>query len=147
MHDDRQFSRHRHCGPLEPQQLPKLEANLLVEADLGEVRQAIGVIGIGLVGRHVERRGGVTRIDANGREPLGCQRMKEPYRQRSGLKDHLLGARRALADDVSYQFGIRQALAARDPCAISTNRNRRVFHRHVQAYKLFHGCSPIDVWA
>lgn len=46
-----------------------LDPNFLVEADLGELRQTIGVIGIGLVGRHVERLGGVTRIDAMAASP------------------------------------------------------------------------------
>ena len=43
-------------------------------------RQAIGIIGIigvGLVGSHVERSLGVARIDANHRQALRRQRVKE----------------------------------------------------------------------
>ncbi|MBB3452798.1 hypothetical protein FHT86_001054 [Rhizobium sp. BK313] len=42
------------------------------------MREPIGVIGIGFVGGHVERRFGVTSIDANGRQSLSAQSMIEP---------------------------------------------------------------------
>ena len=44
-------------------------------------------------------------------------------------------------------FGIGGALAAPDALAVPSDRNRRLFHRHVEADIFFHGCSPFDAWA
>ena len=63
-----------------------LHANLAVEADLGEMGQAVGVIGVGLVRCHVQRRLGMSCIDADGRKPFGAQRMVKPDGQRAGLE-------------------------------------------------------------
>jgi hypothetical protein len=93
---------------------PQARQRLLVKANFGQERQAIGVFGVGLVWRHIERFGGVTCINANSGKTLGRQRMKEPHRQRSGLKDNTRGVRRPTANDFSNEFGFRWALTAPD---------------------------------
>jgi hypothetical protein len=45
-----------------------LNPAFLVKAHLGKLRQAISVVGVGLVRRHVERRLGMPRVDADRRQ-------------------------------------------------------------------------------
>src|SRR3954471_7727334 len=56
-----------------------LHAHLTKEPDFCELRQTIGIIRVRLVRRHIERRFGVTRIDADRRQSLSAQRMIKPY--------------------------------------------------------------------
>jgi hypothetical protein len=80
------------------------------------------------VGGHVERRFGVTSVDANGRQSLGAQRMIEPYRERTCFEHQVLRIWRSHADKFGYGGGIRGALPAPDPLARATDRNCCLFH-------------------
>ena len=48
-----------------------LHAHLAVKADFAQMREAVCIVGIGLVARHVERRLGMTGINADRRQALG----------------------------------------------------------------------------
>ncbi len=106
-----------------------LHSHDTVEPDLGQMRQTVGVVRIGLVGRHVERCLGVPRIDADRWQPFRAERMVEPNRQRPGLEHHPLDRRRVLADQLRQELGIRRALAAPHPLTVPPDRNRRVLQR------------------
>lgn len=124
-----------------------LHADLTEEACLRQVREPVGIVGIGLVRGHVERCLGVARVDADRRQPLLRQGMMKPDRQRPRLEHHPPGRRCTLADEIGYDLGIRGALPAPDPLASAADRYRRLFHRHVETNILVHGCSPSDAWA
>ncbi len=124
-----------------------LDADYLVEPDLGKVGQAIGVVGIRLVRRHVERGLGMARIDADRRQTLRAQGMEEPDGQRPGLEYHPLGCRRTLADQRRNRLRIRRTLAAPNALAPAANGYRRLFQRNIKPDILVHGCSPSDAWA
>src|SRR4051812_1819513 len=79
-----------------------LDPDLPVEADLRDLRQAVGVVRVGLVRRHVERRLRVPRVDAHHRQGLGLELVVEPGRQRPGLEHDAGRVRRTLADDVRH---------------------------------------------
>jgi len=54
-------------------------------------------------------------------------------------------------DPLTRKISLGPESAGSDPTpdapAVTADRYRRLFHRHVQAYKFFHGCSPFDAWA
>lgn len=56
-----------------------LHADLAKEAHLRQVGQPIGVVRVRFVRCHVERRFGVSRINAYDWKPLGSKRMIEPH--------------------------------------------------------------------
>src|SRR4029077_19134003 len=97
--------------------------NLTKEPDFRELRQPIGVVRVRLVRRHIERRFSMARIDADGGQPFGAQRMIKPYRQWPGLEHHAFHGWRPLADELGYGSGVRWALAAPDPFACSADRH------------------------
>lgn len=74
------------------------DPDLTIKADLGEMGEPIGIIGVGLVRSHVEGRLSVTRIYADDGQPFGSERMVEPYRQRAGFEDDPIGLSGVLAD-------------------------------------------------
>ncbi len=74
-------------------------------ANLGEMGQAIGVIGVGLVRRHVERRLGGPRINAYRRQAFGAERMKEPDGQRAGSNTTRSGATACLRISAASNLG------------------------------------------
>jgi hypothetical protein len=65
--------------------LEALDAHLAIKADLGQMREAVCVLRIGLVRSHVERGFGMAGINADRRQAFQQQRMIEPDRQRSRL--------------------------------------------------------------
>jgi hypothetical protein len=115
-----------------------------VEPNLGQMRQTIGIVRIGLVGCHVERGLGMARVDADRRQSLRAQYMIEPYRQRPCLEHYPLDGRRVFADQCRQCLRIGCTLAAPDTLAISPNRDGRLFQRNVETDILAHGCSPFD---
>ena len=123
------------------------DANLPVKSDLGQMSQAVGVVRIRFVGRHVEMGFGMARIDADRGQTLCRQRMVEPHRQGASLEHDPLGLWSTLADHFRQKFGVRCAFPAPDPLAILTNRDRSIFQGNIEADILFHGCPPFDAWA
>lgn len=96
-------------------------AHPAVEANLGEVRQAVGVVRVGLVLRHVECLLGMARVDADGRQSFRGECVIEPHRQRSRFENHAFCVWRLLADDLGNALRIRRTLSALDRLTISPN--------------------------
>lgn len=75
-----------------------------VKANLGKMSQAVGIVCIGLVRRHIERCFGVPNINADLRDTLCSQVMIKPDRQRSRLEYHALCFRSAFTDNSRLPF-------------------------------------------
>ncbi len=76
-----------------------LDPDLPAKANLGKLCQAVGIVRIGFVGRHVEGCFGMSGINADRRDAFGRQRMVEPNRQRARLEDDTLGFWSTIADN------------------------------------------------
>ena len=124
-----------------------LHADLAEKADLCQVGQSVGIIGISLVGCHVERDLRMPRVYADRWQPFGAQGMEEPHRQRAGLEHDTLCVWRVSPQNRSNRRRVKGAFAAPDPQAASAHGNRRLFHRHIQTDRVAHGSSPFDAWA
>ena len=86
-----------------------------MEADLGKLCQSIGIIGVGLVRRHVQRCFGMSGINADRGQAFRRQGMIEPYGEWTRLEYDAPGVRRMFADHLCQMPGIGNALAAPDP--------------------------------
>ena len=105
-----------------------LDAHLLVPAGANEMRQPIGVVGIGLVGPHIERALGSPSIKAYHRQPTFTQFRPEPGGQRPGLEADPHRTRRMLADGRLEFVGMARTLTAPDaPASFVKNVNLRLF--------------------
>lgn len=124
-----------------------LHPHLAIEACLRQMRETVGIIGIGLVRCHVECCLCMPCVDADRGQSFGAQGMEEPHRQRAGLEHDTLSLRRMSPQYRRNRTGVRGAFAAPDPPAASAHRNRRLFQGYVQTDIVAHGCSPFDVWA
>lgn len=102
-----------------------LHPRLAVEADLGQVRQTIGIVRIRLVRHDVEGGLRMARIDADRRHAPRHQRMIDRRRQGIGLEDDPFRTRRMLADRFGNERRVGLALAARRRQC--TNNQRRPF--------------------
>ncbi len=49
-----------------------LHTHLTIEPHLSKMRQTVSIVRVGFVRRHIERRFGMARIDADRRRPLGA---------------------------------------------------------------------------
>src|SRR3954465_81199 len=121
-----------------------LDPHFTKKANLGDLRQTIGIVRIRLVWGHVESRLGMARINADRRQPFRREDMKEPHRQRTSLEYHPSGPRCATADHLGDEFRIGPALAAPHALAVAADRHRRFLHRHVQTHILSHLCPPVS---
>src|SRR4029077_6996873 len=87
-----------------------LDAHLLVPAGANEMRQPIGVVGIGLVGPHIERALGLPSITAYHRQPTFT-------RFRRGSRPIRTAPARMLADGRLEFVGMARTLTAPDAAA------------------------------
>ena len=114
-----------------------LHPHLAVEADLGQMGQAIGIVGVGFVRRHVEGGLGMAGIDADRRQPFGAAAHDRttPTKGRSRTppawaRAHACGRPRRSGSDPT---GICRARSACRPAAprspsLSTTRQDRYTH-------------------
>jgi hypothetical protein len=105
-----------------------LHAHFAKEADLCEMRQAIGIIGVGFVRSHIDCGFGMAGIDTDRRQSFCAQSMIEPHGERAGLEHNALCSRGMLADEVGNDLWIRSASPAPDLFAFPSDRNRCLFH-------------------
>ncbi len=92
------------------------------------MRQSLGVVGIGLVGPHIERALGRPSIKAYHRQPTFTQFRPEPGGQRPGLEADPHRTRRMLADGRLEFVGMARTLTAPDaPASFVKNGNLRLF--------------------
>jgi len=116
--------------------------NNTVKTDFSQMRETISVVGIGLVGCHVERSLGVPSVDADCRQSFSAQRVVEPYRQWAGFKHHALDIRCMFADQRRQRLRIRCAFAAPNPLAVAADRNGCVLQRHIETNKIARNVLP-----
>ncbi len=80
----RQLGRHLECLPAcrdqraDQHAVEAFHPHFAVEAHLGNMRQPVSVVRVGLVRRHIERRLGVAGVDADRRHAFRRQRVIEP---------------------------------------------------------------------
>ena len=121
-----------------------LDPNLTVKTDFRKLRQAVGIVRIGLVRRHVEGCFGMSSINTDRWHAFGRQRMIEPDRQRAGLEDDALGVLAHARGSLRPAPWDRMAHLPRQiRLPFLPHRDRRLFQRHIQSDILVHGCSPL----
>ena len=104
------------------------------------MRQAIGVVGIGLVDLHVERLLGVARVEADHRQAVCDELGVQPGGQGSGLDADAHGLGRTLVDGRRNGARLAAALAAPDPSTLLVEHvDCGLFHRNIETDILLHG--------
>ena len=104
------------------------------------MRQAIGVVGIGLVDLHVERLVGVARVEADHRQAVCDELGVQPGGQGSGLDADAHGLGRALVEGRRNGAWLAAALAAPDPSTLFVEHvDFGLFHRNIETDILLHG--------
>ena len=119
------------------------DAHLLVPAALHDAGNADGIVAIALVDLQLQGRFGMTRIDADDRQPLFLQLGPQPVRCRAGLEADPGDMRRMFDDECGdrVRIGSNHTFSP-DLAGLIDNAHGRLPQRDVQSDIVLHRLPP-----